>query len=413
MHIPYGDVAALAAAVDDATAMVILEPIQGEAGVVVPPRRLPRPRPGEITARHGALLVLDEVQTGIGRTGHWFAHQAEGVAPTSSRSPRASAAGCRIGAMHRVRRRRPTLLGPGMHGSTFGGNPVCCAAALAVLDTIERERPARPRQAARRAAPAAASRRSATRWSTGSAAPGCCSASSLTEPVAAAVLAAALRDAGFLVNGGPAGRDALAPPLILTDAQADAFVAALGRGAWTRCRPDALTTRPGTSSATTTSRPAEQAEILDLAAAMKADRYAHKPLAGPRAVAVIFEKPSLRTRVSFEVGIAELGGTPLIIDAPDTHFGRGETIGDAAQGAVPLRLRDRHPAHSWTPGSRSWPRRATVPVVNALTDGFHPCQLLADLLTVRERLGGTPGRTLTYLGDARQQHGALLRARPA
>lgn len=143
---------------------------------------------------------------------------------------------------------------------------------------------------------------------------------------------------------------------------------------------------------------ADQAAILDLAAAMKADRHGFKPLAGPRSVAVIFEKQSLRTRVSFEVGIAELGGTPVIIDALSTHFGRGEAIGDAAKvlsryvSAIVIRSNvDARVAEL--------AEHATVPVVNALTDGFHPCQLLADLLTVRERLGSTEGRVLTYLGD--------------
>ena len=145
--------------------------------------------------------------------------------------------------------------------------------------------------------------------------------------------------------------------------------------------------------------PAELDAVLDLAAAMKADRFGYKPLAGPRSVAVIFEKPSLRTRVSFEAGIAELGGNPLIIDALSTHFGRGEAIGDAAKvlsryvSAIVIRT-------SGDARVRELAAGATVPVVNALTDGFHPCQLLADLLTVRERCGGTAGRILTYLGDA-------------
>jgi ornithine carbamoyltransferase len=145
--------------------------------------------------------------------------------------------------------------------------------------------------------------------------------------------------------------------------------------------------------------PAEQAEVLDLAAVMKADRYGHRSLSGPLAVAVIFEKPSLRTRVSFDVGIAELGGHPLIVDARSTHFGRGETLADASRvlsryvSAIVIRTGadDR---------IREVAQAATVPVVNALTDGFHPCQVLADLLTVRERLGGTEGRTLAYVGDA-------------
>lgn len=155
--------------------------------------------------------------------------------------------------------------------------------------------------------------------------------------------------------------------------------------------------------------PVQQAEVLDLAGTLKADRYGHRPLAGPRSVAVIFEKPSLRTRVSFEVGIAELGGQPVVIDAQTTHFGRGETIGDAARvlaryvEAIVIRTFDDRRLAELAAASR-------VPVVNALTDGFHPCQLLADLLTIREHLGGTAGGTLAYVGDAanNMSHSYLL-----
>jgi ornithine carbamoyltransferase len=145
--------------------------------------------------------------------------------------------------------------------------------------------------------------------------------------------------------------------------------------------------------------PAEQSVVLDLAAALKTRPMRRRPLEGPEAVAVIFEKPSLRTRVSFEAGIAQLGGHPLVIDAQTTHFGRGETIGDAARvlsryvKAIVIRTFADARLAELAAG-------ATVPVVNALTDGFHPCQILADLLTVRERLGETHGHTLTFLGDA-------------
>jgi ornithine carbamoyltransferase len=156
--------------------------------------------------------------------------------------------------------------------------------------------------------------------------------------------------------------------------------------------------------------PAEQAEVLDMAARFKEDRFnADRPLAGRRSVAVIFEKPSLRTRVSFEVGIAELGGHPVIIDAQTTHFGRGETIEDAAR--VLSRYVDAIVIRSGVDSRlAALAGAATVPVVNALTDGFHPCQVLADLLTVRERLGGTAGRTLAYVGDAanNMSHSYLL-----
>ncbi|MEV6927662.1 ornithine carbamoyltransferase [Dactylosporangium sp. NPDC051485] len=148
---------------------------------------------------------------------------------------------------------------------------------------------------------------------------------------------------------------------------------------------------------------AEQLEVLELAAAMKADRTGFSPLAG-KSVAVIFEKPSLRTRVSFEVGIAQLGGTPVIIDATTTHFGRGETIGDAAR--VLSRYVDAIVIRSNSDARvAELAAEASVPVVNALTDGFHPCQLLADLQTVRERFGQTEGRILTYFGDTANNMG--------
>jgi ornithine carbamoyltransferase len=143
---------------------------------------------------------------------------------------------------------------------------------------------------------------------------------------------------------------------------------------------------------------AEQADVLALAAAMKQDRYGYRPLEGPKAVPVLFDKPSLRTRVSFQVGIAELGGLPLVIDTQATHIGRGETIADMARV-----LTRQSAAIVWrTAGQERIEELAgasTVPVVNALTDEFHPCQILADLQTVTERLGTLAGRTLTFLGD--------------
>ncbi|MDX6340482.1 MAG: ornithine carbamoyltransferase [Trebonia sp.] len=144
--------------------------------------------------------------------------------------------------------------------------------------------------------------------------------------------------------------------------------------------------------------PAEQAEVLDLAKAMKADRLAFRPLAGPKAVALLFDKPSLRTRVSFAVGVGELGGLPLEIDTTKTHIGRGETIADIARV-----LTRQVAAITWrTSGQDRIEELAlasTVPVINALTDEFHPCQVLADLQTVTEHLGPLAGRTLTYVGD--------------
>jgi ornithine carbamoyltransferase len=145
--------------------------------------------------------------------------------------------------------------------------------------------------------------------------------------------------------------------------------------------------------------PDEQNTVLDLAAAMKADRFRYQPLAGPKSVAVLFDKQSLRTRISFEAGIAELGGNPIIVDSQNTHFGRGESLADAGRvvsryvSAIVMRTYGDERLAELASDAR-------VPVVNALTDGYHPCQLLADLLTIRERLGSTKGRKLAYVGDA-------------
>jgi acetylornithine aminotransferase len=222
-HVPYGDAGALAAAVTDRTAMVILEPIQGEAGVVVPP-------PGylaaarEVADGHGALLVLDEVQTGIGRTGHWFAHQADGVQPDVITLAKGLGGGLPLSACVAFGA-AASLLGPGSHGSTFGGNPVCCAAGLAVLDTIESEglldhakRIGERLRAGIEALghPLVAGVRGA----------GLLLGIVLRAPAAGAVNGL-LQDSGFLANAAAPDVVRLAPPLILTAEQADAFLAAL------------------------------------------------------------------------------------------------------------------------------------------------------------------------------------------
>ena len=151
--------------------------------------------------------------------------------------------------------------------------------------------------------------------------------------------------------------------------------------------------------------PAEQAEVLALAASLKRTRHtadAPTPLAAPngvpKAVAVLFDKPSTRTRVSFSIGVAELGGYPLVIDAAGSQLGRGEPIEDTT------RVLDRQAAAIvWrTFGQDRIEAMASVsrvPVVNALTDEYHPCQILADLQTVIEQKGSLAARSLTYLGD--------------
>ncbi|CAN5448642.1 ornithine carbamoyltransferase [soil metagenome] len=154
---------------------------------------------------------------------------------------------------------------------------------------------------------------------------------------------------------------------------------------------------------------AEQTEILDLAEKIKADRWGRTPLEGPQTVAVIFDKSSTRTRVSFAVGIADLGGSPLIISTANSQLGGKESPSDTARV-----LERQVAAIVWRTYAQSGLEQmalgTTVPVVNALSDDFHPCQLLADLLTIREHKGALAGLTVTFLGDgaSNMAHSYLL-----
>jgi ornithine carbamoyltransferase len=145
---------------------------------------------------------------------------------------------------------------------------------------------------------------------------------------------------------------------------------------------------------------AEQHEILDLAVALKKDRWKLKPLEGPQTVAVIFDKSSTRTRVSFAVGIADLGGSPLIISTANSQLGGKETPADTARvlerqvAAIVWRTYAQAGLEQMAEGTR-------VPVINALSDDFHPCQLLADLLTIKEHKGDLAGLTLAFFGDGK------------
>ncbi|AKU16677.1 acetylornithine transaminase [Luteipulveratus mongoliensis] len=223
-HIPYGDVDALRAAVTEATAAVVLEPLQGEAGVIDPgPDYLVAAR--EITQAAGALLIIDEIQTGVGRTGEWFAFQASGIQPDAITVAKGLGGGVPIGALITFGERSSALLTAGQHGTTFGGNPLATAGALAVLDTIEQSDLLRhvTRAGQHLVDQVAALDHPLIVPVRGR---GLLRAIPLREPVAPA-LAAAAREAGFIVNPVSPQAIRLAPPLIITPEQLDTFVAAL------------------------------------------------------------------------------------------------------------------------------------------------------------------------------------------
>lgn len=222
-HVPYGDIDALAAAVDDQTAAVFLEPIMGEGGVVVPPDGY-FDAARTITRLHGSLLALDEVQTGIGRTGTFFAHQQECITPDIVTVAKGLGGGLPIGACIAIGP-AADLMTPGLHGSTFGGNPVCAAAALAVLNTVDSDGLVqRARELGEKLREAVESMghplvdhvrgRGLLRGLV------------LTAPRGKEFESAA-RKAGFLVNAAAPDVIRLAPPLIITEAQIDEFIAAL------------------------------------------------------------------------------------------------------------------------------------------------------------------------------------------
>ncbi|SDK82707.1 acetylornithine aminotransferase [Actinopolyspora mzabensis] len=219
-HVPFGDVAALDEAVDEHTAAIVLEPIQGEAGVIVPPEGYLRSA-REIADRNGALLILDEVQTGIGRTGHWFAFQRYGIVPDVITLAKGLGGGLPLGACIGVGR-AAFLLEAGQHATTFGGNPVCCAAALAVIDTIESEGLLEHVARLGKEIIAAVERldHPAVREVRGA---GLLLAVELNDDIAPAAVESA-RARGYLINPVRPDTLRLAPPLILDGQRANDFV---------------------------------------------------------------------------------------------------------------------------------------------------------------------------------------------
>ena len=274
--------------------------------------------------------MLDEIQSGIGRTGDWFAHQREGVLPDVMTLAKGLGGGLPIGACIGIGR-YGSVLGKGDHGSTFGGNPIACAAALAVLDTIEKDGLlANVSQVGSHLAAGIGG--SSTRWCPGSRERAV--AGDRPHRCRRDAVAATAQRAGFLVNAVQPDAVRLAPPLILYRGEADTFIAALPGDP--RRRPCAAGRRRGERRAAGRAalhqgrRPVPGRAGRGPGARRAAEGRGAaraRALAGPQTVAVLFDKPSLRTRVSFAVGVAELGGYPLVIERRAPSRPRRDDLG--------------------------------------------------------------------------------------
>ena len=393
---------ALEAALDDRVAALFVEPIKGEAGVVeLPEGYLAAAR--ALTEQHGALLIIDEIQTGAGRTGEWFAFQHAGITPDAITVAKGIGGGFPIGALITYGH-ASELFYPGTHGSTFGGNALGTAVASAVLAEIERA------DLVANAAARGAQLRTAIAGIESPLVSGC-----RGQGLLIGVGAAASGRQGHR-RGGPGARPHHQRPERRDPASGSGthdrrrrdrrVRPAVRRGTQHRRARAAARRRLGGSRVTRhllrddDLTQAEQSEILELALEVKKDRWKLKALEGPQTVAVIFDKSSTRTRVSFAVGIADLGGVPLIISTANSQLGGKETPADTARV-----LERQVAAIVWRTyaqaGLEEMARGTRVPVVNALSDDFHPCQLLADLLTIREHMGELKGLTLAFFGDGR------------
>lgn len=410
--VPVDDAEALRAAFSERTAAICIEPVQGEGGV----RAISGPfleLAQSLCHEHDALLVLDEVQSGIGRTGRWFAFQHYGLTPDVVTLAKGLGGGIPIGAV--LVGPRAKLLEPGDHGSTFGGNPLSAATALAVVDTIEQQ-------------DLLAHTARVGQWFAEELGnlPGVQEVNGLglmigvelDQPNARDVVKAAL-DRHLIINATSDTRLRFVPPLVVTQEELAVAVGILreileaGSLSPQPASPKKVAAQVAEAAAPVLNRAGikdvlsiddlTDDEIESILASAHADRLRRKTapaLISPiedRSVAMIFEKPSLRTRVSFETAIRELGGHPIYLTNKDIGLGSREAVKDIASnltGWCDLIVARMY----WHRQIKELAEFAQVPVINALTEYEHPCQALADIMAIQQEFGDEPV-PITYVGD--------------
>lgn len=409
-HVPYGDIEALRQALQPTVGAVMLEPILGEAGVIDPPDGyLAEVR--RFCDEAGILLVVDEVQTGLGRTGTWFAYQHEGIFPDLVTVAKPLGSGFPIAACW-ARREVADSFRPGDHGTTFGGQPLACSAALATLEVLrDIDAPARARALGQKLRGMLGCLRGVqqTRGR------GLLVGVVLNEdaPPAAEVARAAL-EAGLVLNAPAPGVLRLAPPLSATEEELEIGVGILGkvlerRSASPGMRASACTRCvKGASASSGAARhllevddlsPEELFRVLDLA-----DEGPTQMVLEGRGMALLFEHPSARTRNACEMAVFELGGHPLSMRGEEVGLDVRESAEDVARtlacyhAALGARVRQHRTLERFCAAIDK--AGLAVPVVNLLSDQSHPTQALADLLVLRRRWGELAGRRVAWIGDA-------------
>ena len=406
-QVPFGDLEAVKRAIGPATAAILIEPIQGEGGVrVAPPTFLRALR--QLCDQHGLLLIFDEIQTGFVRSGEMFAYERSGVKPDVMAIAKALGGGFPVGACLATTEASKGMT-VGTHGTTFGGNPLAMAvgnAALDImtdpefLDTRAKEyvvAQAAPRRAERPVCVGdrGGARRRSSDWPA--------------------------HDPAGVGNGRRAahGKNAYGRCRRQRRAPSAAVDHRRGRNIGGR-RPNRPRLRAARADACTDGEGGVMtangvrhfldltdipkpvlAGLIDRSRAMKAARAKGQiasPLAG-KTLAMVFDKPSTRTRVSFDVAMRQLGGEAILLTAQEMQLGRGETLADTARvlsryvDVIMIRILDHEAVHELA-------RHATIPVINGLTRRSHPCQILADVMTYEEKRGPIRGRTVAWTGDA-------------